>query len=160
MPLWSVKFDHENGETRRCKICDKDFHATRPVWRCKVCTAKVNFEAAKNKYGEGIMPTGKWAGLPPKKPYPFDTKTHVASKRFCKIRTELSNAWKEYRKTGDKTAVRQHYDKYLNEIRENGILEWIIDRRGNGDTINDEPMLKSKKQISEMYPDTRNWHED
>jgi hypothetical protein len=154
MPLWSVKFDHKNGELRKCRICDKDFHAKRPVWRCKQCTAKINFETAKNKYGEGIMPTGKWAGMEPKKPYPFDTKTHEAGKRFAKIRQELRKAWE-----GGREELTKHYAKQLEEIRHNGIMEWILDRRGNDDNINDEPKLKSKNQTKIDWPDTRGWYE-
>jgi Zn finger protein HypA/HybF involved in hydrogenase expression len=38
--LWSVKFDHTNGETRKCKLCDTEFHATKPRWRCNACVNK------------------------------------------------------------------------------------------------------------------------
>jgi hypothetical protein len=157
MSLWKVKFNHKDGETRRCKLCDKDFHATRPVWRCKKCTAKVNFETAKNKYGKDLMPTGKWAGLPPKKPYPFDNRSSEASNRFCTIRTALSNAWKEYNKTGDKSVILAHYNKQLKEIEENGIMTWILDRRS--DDAKKELQVKSKKQTNIEFPDTRGYHE-
>lgn len=159
MSLWKVKFNHTDGETRKCKLCGEDFHATKPVWRCKVCIGRVNFETAKNKYGEGLMPTGKWAGMAPKKPYPFDNKGNEANSRFCKIRTALSNAWKEYNKTGDKSVINKHYAKQLKEIEENGILEWILDRRANEDRPNNELKTKSKRQTQIDWPDTRGHYE-
>ena len=156
--LWNVKFNHKDGEIRKCKLCGTEFHATKPIWRCKKCVAKINFETAKQKYGEGIMPTGKWAGFTPKKPYPFSNRTSEASNRFCKIRTALSNAWKEYQKTGDKSVVIAHYNKQLKEIEENGIMEWILDRRS--DDMKNETKGKSKRMIRNDYPDTRNWYEE
>lgn len=158
MPLWSVKFDHENGENRKCKLCGNDFHATKAVWRCKPCIGKINHQTAKDKYGEGIIPTGKWAGMPVKKPYPFDNRSSEASNRFCTIRTALSNAWKEYQKTGDKSVVIAHYNKQLKEIEENGIMEWIKDRRS--DDMRKETQLKSKNMIRNDYPDTRGYYEE
>jgi hypothetical protein len=158
MSLWKVKFNHKDGETRKCKVCDKDFHATRPVWRCNKCTSKYIHDKAKEKYGEGIMPTGKWAGMKPKKPYPFNNRTSAASNRFCTIRTALSNAWKEYKKTGDRSIITQHYDRQLKEIEENGILEWILDRRS--DDMKKETQFKSMSVIHKELPDTRNYYEE
>ena len=158
MSLWKVKFDHVNGEMRKCKVCGIDFHATKPRWRCMKCIANANFETAKAKYSEtGLIPTGKWAGMKPKEKYPFDNTTSEANNRFCKIRTTLSNAWKEYKKTGDRSIITKHYDNQLNEIRENGILEWILDRRSDSDKKDGE--AKSKKQTNIDYPDTRGWYE-
>ena len=37
MSLWKVKFDHKNGETRKCKLCDTEFYAKKPTWRCNAC---------------------------------------------------------------------------------------------------------------------------
>jgi hypothetical protein len=158
MSLWKVKFNHTDGETRRCKVCDKDFHTDRPVWRCRPCTSKYIFEKAKEKYGD-LPSTGKWAGMPNKKPYPFDNKGSEASNRFCKIRTALSNAWKEYNKTGDRNVITAHYDKQLKEIEENGIMTWILDRRGNDDLPNGQTKSKSKNMIRTEYPDTRGYYE-
>jgi hypothetical protein len=111
---------------------------------------------AKEKYGD-LPATGKWRGLPPKKPYPFSNKTSESSNRFCTIRTALSNAWKEYQKTGDKSVVIAHYDKQLKEIEENGIMTWILDRRC--DTSKKESQVKSKNMIKNDYPDTRGHYE-
>jgi hypothetical protein len=130
----------------------------KPVWRCKKCTGKKIFEDAKKKYGNGLIPTGKWAGLKPKEKYPFDNTTSDASNRFCTIRTALSNAWKEYRKTGDRTIITKHYDNQLNEIKENGILEWILDRRC--DNSKKDTQVKSKNMIKKEYPDTRGHYEE
>jgi hypothetical protein len=158
MSLWKVKFNHKDGENRKCKLCGNDFLAKRPVWRCKPCVAKINFDNAKNKYGEGIIPTGKWAGMEPKKPYPFNTRGNEPGRRFLSIRTALSNAWKEYTKTGDKSVILAHYNKQLKEIEDNGIMEWIKDRRS--DDMRKEVQVKSKKMISNDYPDTRGYYED
>ena len=155
--LWSVKFDHKNGEVRRCKVCDKDFHTDRPVWRCRPCTSKYIHDKAKEKYGD-LPATGRWAGLPPKKPYPFNNRSSEASNRFCTIRTALSNAWKEYKKTGDRSIITAHYDKQLKEIEENGIMEWILDRRS--DDVKKEMQAKTRNQSHIDYPDTRNYYEE
>ena len=159
MAIWNVKFDHKNGEIRRCRVCDKDFHTDRPVWRCRPCTSKYIHKKAKEKYGD-LPSTGKWAGMPPKKPYPFDNRSSEASNRFCTIRTALSNAWKEYNNTGDRTLITQHYDNQLKEIEENGIMLWILDRRGNDDLPEGKQKLKSKNMIKTEYPDTRGYYED
>ena len=83
-----------------------------------------------------------------------------ASNRFCKIRTALSNAWKEYNKTGDRNVITAHYNKQLEEIENNGIMEWILDRRGNDDLPNGQTKAKSKKMIRNDYPDTRGYYEE
>jgi hypothetical protein len=152
--LWSVKFDHENGEMRKCKICDKDFHAKKPVWRCGLCTSKINFDKRKEQYEEGIMNTGKWIGMPMKKPYPFSNRTSEANNRFSRIRRDLRIAWE-----GGREELNKHYTKQLKEIEENGILEWILDRRANDDLPNGKEKAKSKKQTQIDWPDTRGYHE-
>ena len=154
MSLWKVKFDHKNGETRKCKICNENFHAIKPIWRCKVCTSKVNFEKRKEKYEEGIMNTGKWIGMPMKKPYPFSNKTSESSNRFARIRRDLRKAWE-----GGREELNKHYAKQLKEIEENGILEWILDRRANDDLPNGKQKAKSKIQTNVDWPDTRGYHE-
>ncbi len=156
--MFKKPFNREIGETRKCKLCDNDFHTHKPVWRCKGCIAKINFDTAKKKYAEnGLIPTGKWAGMKPKEKYPFDNRSSEASNRFCKIRTALSKAWKEYQKTGDKSVIIAHYNKQLKEIEENGIMEWILDRRC--DSSKQESYVKSKTQTNIEYPDTRGWYE-
>lgn len=155
MSLWKVKFDHKNGETRKCRICNSEFHANRPIWRCKPCTSKVNFDYAKKKYGEGLMASGKWAGMEPKKPYPFSNVNSDANNRFARIRKDLRKAW-----LGGREELTKHYNKQLDEIKGNGILEWILDRRGNNDMPNNEVKLKSKNKTNIEYPDTRGHYED
>jgi hypothetical protein len=157
--MFKKPFNSKIGETRECKLCGESFHTLKPRWRCKKCVAKTNFDNAKKKFGDtGLIPTGKWAGMPPKKPYPFDNRSSEASNRFCTIRTALSKAWKEYTKTGDKSIVIAHYDKQLKEIEENGIMHWIKDRRS--DDMRKEVQVKSKKMIRNDYPDTRGYYED
>ncbi len=154
--MFKKPFNNTTGEQRECKICKEQFHATRPVWRCKTCIGKINFETAKKKYAEnGLIPTGKWAGMPPKKPYPFSNTTSEANNRFCSIRTRLSKAWKEYQKTGDKSVIIAHYNKQLKEIEENGIMEWILDRRADTDKRE-----RSRNVIKKEYPDTRGHYEE
>jgi hypothetical protein len=153
--MFKKPFNSKVGEQRECKVCKEQFYTFRPVWRCKACVAKSNFENAKKKYGEGIVPTGKWAGMKPKKPYPFNNRTSEANNRFNKIRTTLSNAWKEYNKTGDKSVIIAHYNKQLKEIEENGIMEWILDRRADSDKTE-----RSRNMIRKEYPDTRGHYEE
>ena len=151
--MFKKPFNKVTGEIRECKICKEQFHTHKPVWRCKPCIGKANFESAKKKYGEkGLVPTGKWAGMKPKEKYPFDNRGTEASNRFCTIRTKLSNAWKEYNKTGDRTIITKHYDNQLNEIKQNGILEWILDRRADSDK---KEQSKSKTKTNIEYPNTR-----
>jgi DNA-directed RNA polymerase subunit RPC12/RpoP len=154
MSLWKVKFDHKNGELRKCKQCDKDFHAKKPTWRCNLCTSKINFDKRKSKYEEGIMNTGKWIGMPMKKPYPFSNRTSESNNRFSRIRRELRKAWE-----GGREELDKHYAKQLKEIEENGILEWILDRRANDDLPNGQKKAKSKTQTNIEFPDTRGYHE-
>jgi hypothetical protein len=151
--MFKKPFNKVTGEIRECKICKEQFHTHKPVWRCKPCIGKANFESAKKKYGEkGLVPTGKWAGMEPKKPYPFNTATQEANRRFNSIRTKLSNAWKQYNKTGDKSVIIAHYDKQLEEIKDNGIMEWILDRRSD-DAKKDQSKSKTRTHIE--YPNTR-----
>jgi hypothetical protein len=153
--MFKKPFNSKLGETRECKICGEQFHTLKPVWRCKPCIGKANFESAKNKYPPGIIPTGKWAGMKPKEKYPFDNRSSEASNRFCTIRTKLSNAWKEYNKTGDRSIITKHYDNQLNEIKQNGIMEWILDRRADSDKKE-----RSRNMIKKEYPDTRGHYEE
>ncbi len=147
MALWKVKFDHENGEQRICKHCGVSFHTMKPRYSCNKC---VN---AKQKKYETI----RREKYPKKDNYPFNNRTNEAGSRFCSIRTKLSNAWKEYKKTGDKSIITQHYDRQLKEIQENGILKWIIDRRDKETA--ESKQVKSKSVINKDTPDTRGHYE-
>ena len=143
--LWSVKFDHANGELRKCRLCGNDFHAKRAVWRCTPCVnkaQKVIEEAKRGKYKKKDI-------------YPFDTRSNAATLRFKKIRSALNKAWREYDKTGDKSIILAHYNKQLQEIQDNGIMEWIIDRRNNEARKENNPNSKSKQQTDIEYPNTR-----
>ncbi len=57
--------------------------------------------------------------------------------------------------TGDKSVIIAHYDKQLKEIEENGILEWILDRRADTDKRE-----RSRNMIRKEYPDTRGHYEE
>lgn len=146
--LWSVKFDHKNGETRVCRKCGETFHAKKPIWKCTKCVNK----------DQKVIETAKRARTPKKEHYPFDNKGTESSNRFCRIRTQLSNAWKEYNKTGDRNVITTHYDKQLKEIKENGIWEWIWDRRD--DQSKKENKIKTANMTRKEYPDTRNYYEE
>lgn len=146
--LWSVKFDHKNGEDRVCRKCDTAFHTMKPSYICRKCVneqQRVIQEKLRKEKGF-------------KAQYPFDNKGTESANRFCKIRTALSKAWKEYYKTGDKSVIIAHYDKQIKEIHENGIWEWIWDRRDD-ETIKGKA-LKSRNMITKELPDTRNWYEE
>jgi hypothetical protein len=154
--MFKKPFNKVIGEERECNVCKEQFYTFKPVWRCRPCTAKKIFDDAKAKYGDtGLIPTGKWAGMKPKEKYPFDNRSSEASNRFCTIRTKLSNAWKEYNKTGDRSIITKHYDNQLNEIKQNGILEWILDRRADSDKKE-----RSRNMIKKEYPDTRGHYEE
>jgi hypothetical protein len=145
--LWNRKFDHKNGETRVCIQCGETYHTPKPINRCRTC---VN---AKQRIVEQV----KRSKYKKKEQYPFDNKTNKASSRFCTIRTALSNAWKEYKETGDKSYVNAHYDKQLKEIQENGIMTWILDRRCL--QAQSEKHVKTKGMIRKEHPDTRGHYE-
>jgi hypothetical protein len=148
MSLWKVKFNHKDGETRVCKTCNATFYTPKPIWRCRNCVndAQRPIEEAKR------------AKYPKKDIYPFSNKNGEAGSRFCSIRTALSNAWKKYNKTGDKSYVLAHYNKQLKEIEENGIMTWILDRRCLA--AQKEKHVKTKGMIKKEYPDTRGYYED
>ena len=145
--LWSRKFNHKDGETRVCKECNASFHTFKPVYTCQPCQnkkQKIIEQRKRDKYQ--------------KKPvYPFDTKTNAAGSRFCRIHGELSRAWKEYYKTGNRDAITAHYDKQLKEIEENGIKEWILDRR-DAET-NKGKTIKSRRKIQNDYPNHHDYYE-
>jgi hypothetical protein len=145
------RFDKVNGEIRKCNVCDTDFHTHKPVYQCRKCVARKIYDNAREKYGEGIIPTGKFAGMPHKKPYPFDTRSFENRKRFDRIKRELNQC-----KT--KEERRQHYAKQLEEIMHNGVWEWILDRRDD-ETVK-KRKAKSKTMTQTDYPDTRNYYEE
>jgi hypothetical protein len=146
--LWARKFDRKNGEIRECKTCGATFHAKKPIWKCTKC-----INAAQK-----IIETAKRARTPKKEFYPFDNKGNEAGARFCTIRTALSKAWKEYRKTGDRSIITAHYDKQLQEIKDNGIWQWIWDRRDDQSKKENKP--KTASMTIKDWPDTRGHYEE
>ena len=147
MSLWKVKFNHKDGETRVCKHCSASFYTMKPVWRCMACVNE----------NQKIVEKKKRAKYEKKVQYPFSNRTTVASNRFCSIRTRLSNAWKEYRETGDRSIITQHYEKQLKEIEELGILKWINDRRDKETA--DNKQSKSRINITKDYPNHHDYYE-
>lgn len=146
--LWANKFDKKNGETRVCKQCGDTYHTMKPRWLCRKCV-----NANQRPIEEAKRALKGHKGL-----YPFSTRTNAADKRFNSIRTALSNAWKEYNKTGDKSVVIAHYEKQLQEIKDNGIWEWIFDRRD--DASKKQNNIKSREMTRKEYPDTRGHYEE
>ena len=147
MSLWKVKFNHKDGEIRVCKHCSVSFHTMKPRYRCNAClnaNQKIVEKKKRDKYEK-------------KTTYPFSNRTTEASNRFCTIRTSLSNAWKEYRETGDRSHITQHYEKQLKEIEELGILKWIMDRRDKETA--DSKQSKSRRTIQKDYPNTHDYYE-
>jgi hypothetical protein len=142
--LSSRKFDRKNGETRDCKNCGDTFHTIKPRWRCTNCINKA----------QKIIEAKKRARTPKKENYPFDNYTNEAFKRFCTIRTELRKAWIEFEKTGDKSIVTAHYDMQFKEIKDNGIMQWILDKKDEVTKPKTASMTKNE------FPDTRGWYEE
>ena len=145
--MFKKPFNRKTGEQRECKYCGDTFHAKKPIWKCQTCV-----NAAQK-----IIETKKRAKYPKKDKYPFDTRTNAADKRFNSIRTALSNAWKKYNQTGDKSYVNAHYEKQIKEIKENGIMTWIFDRRDEATLKANKP--KSRNMTKTEYPDTRGHYE-
>jgi hypothetical protein len=147
--MFKKPFNRKVGEIRECKYCGDTFHAKKPIWKCQTCV-----NAAQK-----IIEQKKRAQYAKKDRYPFDTRTPAADKRFNSIRTALSNAWKEYNRTGDKSYVTNHYDKQIKEIKDNGIMEWILDRRTPEAKRENNPNLRSRNMIAKDLPDTRGHYE-
>lgn len=145
--MFKKPFNRTTGENRDCKECGASFHTFKPRWRCKQCLNK----------NQKVYEVRKRSKYPKKDNYPFNTRTHEAGSRFCSIRTALSNAWKEYHKTGNRDIITKHYDKQLKEIEENGIMKWILDRR-DLETLNAKT-IKSRKTIQRDYPNHHDYYE-
>lgn len=148
--MYKKQFNRTIGETRQCKTCSNEFHTNRPIWYCNRCVTERSKISQKQRAGEGNVKTGKFAGMAPKKPYPFDTRSNKALSRFRRIKRELN-------KCNTKEERRLHYAKQLKEIEENGILEWIMDRRD--DETAKERKAKSKSRTRIDYPNTRGHYE-
>ena len=145
--MFKKPFNKVVGETRVCKICGDTFHTFKPRYTCNVCLN------AKQR----IIEQRKRARYTKKENYPFNNRTNEAGSRFCSIRTALSNAWKEYNKTGDRSHITAHYNKQLKEIEENGIMKWIWDRRDK--ETNEAKTIKSRKIIQRDYPNHHDYYE-
>lgn len=143
MGLWNRKFDYKNGEQRVCKGCSATFHTIKPRYRCNQClnaAQRIIEQKKRDKYER-------------KPKYPFRTTTNEAERRFSRIHGELVAAWKE----GTREALTKHYDKQIKEIEENGIMQWIMDRRDK-ETL-DAKKMKSKKNITKDYPNMHDYYE-
>jgi len=145
--MFKKPFNRTIGEERICKVCDTPFHTFKPVYTCQPCQNK------KQK----IVEQKKRSLYQKKDNYPFDNRTNEAGSRFHRIQRELRKAWIEFKKTGDKSIITQHYDKQIKEIEENGILKWIIDRR-DAET-NKGKIIKSRNHIQKDYPNHHDYYE-
>lgn len=145
--MFKKPFNRKIGEQRECRLCNQQFFTLKPIWLCQPCQNK-----KQKKYEEIRRTTYK-----KKASYPFDTRTNAAGSRFCSIRTKLSNVWKEYRKTGDRQVITQHYNNQLKEIQENGIMKWINDRR-DMETLK-EKKAKTISRTRKEYPNHHDYYE-
>ena len=136
--IWKRKFNYNDGETRLCKNCNESFHTYKPVYTCRVCLNKRQKTIEERKRG----------AYNSKDKYPYSTSNYEAGLRFTRIRQELTKAWKEGRE-----AVDKHYEKQFKEIKENGIMVWIFDRR-DAETIQSRK-VKTTNRTKKEYPDTR-----
>jgi hypothetical protein len=141
MSLWKVKFNHKDGETRKCKLCDASFHTMKPRHRCNVC---IN---AKQKIVEGK----KRAKYERKDPYPYQGPNHNYHTRFYPLRAKLHSIkvrseWKEY--------FKERLDEILNDAV---LMKWINDRRDKETA--EGKQLKSKKSIQNDYPNHHDYYE-
>jgi hypothetical protein len=141
MALWNVKFDHKNGELRRCKLCDTEFHTTKPRWRCTPCVNKAQklIEGKKREKYER------------KDPYPYQGPNHDYHSRFYPLRAKLHKMkvreqWREY--------FKEKLDEILNDAV---LMKWINDRRDKETA--DAKQVKSKKSIQRDYPNHHDYYE-
>jgi hypothetical protein len=139
--LWSVKFDHKNGETRKCKLCDAEFHATKPRWRCNACV----------NANQKVIETRKRAKYDRKEPYPYQGPNHDYHSRFYPLRAKLH-----------KMKVREEWQAYfkerLEEIFNDAVLmKWINDRRDKETA--EAKQIKSKSNIQKDYPNHHDYYE-
>jgi rubrerythrin len=137
--MFKKKFDRVNGETRVCRVCGDEFHAMKPIWSCAPCLNK-----QQKKYNQTYYT--------PKDMYPFSNKTSEANNRFAKIRAKLNQAWKK-----GPEEVKAHYERQLKEIEQNGILDWIYDRRDNHSLK--EKKIKTRNRTRKEFPDTTGHNE-
>jgi hypothetical protein len=141
MSLWKVKFDHTNGETRKCKDCGNDFHTMKPRHRCKECVNKAQKlieQTKRNKYER-------------KESYPYQGPNHDYHSRFYPLRAKLHSLkvrseWKEYFK-----------NKFDEIMQDEVLMKWINDRRDKETA--DSKKLKSKTNIQRDYPNHRDYYE-
>jgi translation initiation factor 2B subunit (eIF-2B alpha/beta/delta family) len=149
--MFKKKFNYKEGEKRECIVCTNIFETFKPRWKCDKCLAEHIYQTKLKNVPKGIIKTGKFEGQEYKKAYPFSTRTHEAIKRFNRIKRELN-------KCTTKEERRAHYQKQLEEIKHNGIWEWIFDRRDD-ESIR-EKKGKSKLQTITEYPDLRGYYEE
>jgi hypothetical protein len=145
--MFKKPFNKKDGERRICLDCSLEFHTMKPINRCNPCSNKRNKNRLEEKIELGLVEKHEY-----KENYPFDTTNGEAVKRFHQIQYALRQC-----KTGEQR--RAHYQKQLDEIKENGILKWIMDRRDAETKA--EKKLKSKGKIDKDMPDTRymDWDE-
>ena len=128
---------------RICKTCGVTFMPTKPLLSCKKCS--------NERARLGQLAKRQRQGFEKKKPYPYSTYSNEQVARFNRIQRELKQAWKLGRE-----AVNEHYRKQLKEIKENGILDWIIDRRDDATNVKQKGSGKTgrPKQTKIEYPST------
>ena len=146
--MFKKPFNKKVGETRECKHCGNEFFTLKPIWKCTKCT----------NASQRIVEERKRALKGKKEQYPFNNYNNEAGARFHRIQKELRKAWSEFENTGDKSYVIAHYEKQLEEIKENGIWQWIWDRRDDISKKSSKP--KTANMTKKDYPDTRGYYEE
>ena len=139
--LWSVKFNHKDGETRECKECKETFHAKKPIWKCQKCV----------NASQKIIETRKRAKYERKEPYPYQGPKHDYHARFYPLRAKLHKIkvreeWKEY--------FKEKLDEILNDAV---LMKWINDRRDKETA--EAKQVKSKSNIQKDYPNHHDYYE-
>jgi len=134
--MFKKPFNRTIGEIRVCRQCNEEFHAYKPIWSCMACLCK-----QQKLYAPRITKKDK---------YPFSGNERDL--RFSRIHGELSRAWKQGRE-----ALTAHYDKQLKEIEQNGVLDWINDRRSA--EAKKENRVKSRNNITKDYPNHHDYYE-
>jgi hypothetical protein len=141
MALWNVKFDHTNGEMRKCKVCGETFHATKPRWRCIPCINKA----------QKVIEGKKRAKYDRKEPYPYQGPNHDYHKRFYPLRAKLH-------KMKVREEWREYFKERLDEIFADAVLmKWINDRRDKETA--EAKQIKSKSNIQKDYPNHHDYYE-
>ena len=133
------------GEIKHCTTCDKEYEhfSTNRYSLCKECRIKQYLQRNRLKPEDH------------KKHYPLDS--NEKKKRYTKLRRALDKC---YHREEWLRLIRQE----LENIEQNGIMLWCMDRRVGKPKAEMEHGVKGRKPKDKTdsrikYPDTRSWYE-